>query len=60
MSALAPNAPPLTGFDASCFDGVYVTGDISSQDIERLNAQRVGQAEDAEDNSRLALPNASE
>jgi amidophosphoribosyltransferase len=60
MSALAPNAPPLTGFDASCFDGVYVTGDISPKDIERLNAKRVGQDEGAEDNSRLALPNASE
>jgi amidophosphoribosyltransferase len=39
---------------------VYVTGDISSKDIERLNAKRVGQDEGAEDNSRLALPNASE
>jgi len=60
MSALAPNAPRLQGFDASCFDGVYVTGDISAQDIERLNAHRIGQDEGAEDNSRLALPNASE
>ena len=60
MSALAPNSPVLKGFDASCFDGVYVTGDIQAQDIERLNASRVGQEEGAEDNSRLALPNASE
>jgi amidophosphoribosyltransferase len=60
LSALAPNAPRLTGFDASCFDGIYVTGDILPQDIERLNAQRVGQEEGAEDNSRLALPNVSE
>ena len=60
LSALAPNAPRLTGFDASCFDGVYVTGDILPQDIERLNAKRVGQEEGAEDNSRLALPNVSE
>jgi len=36
---------------------VYVTGDISSKDIERRNAKRVGQEEGAEDNSRLALPN---
>jgi amidophosphoribosyltransferase len=60
LSALAPNAPRLAGFDASCFDGVYVTGDILPQDIERLNAQRVSQDEGAEDNSRLALPNVSE
>ena len=60
LSALAPNAPRLTGFDASCFDGVYVTGDILPQDIERLSAKRVVQEEGAEDNSRLALPNVSE
>ncbi len=60
LSAAAPESPKLDGFDASCFDGVYVTGDISSLDIVRLNEKRVGQEEGAEDNSRLALPNASE
>ena len=60
LSAAAEGAPQLDGFDASCFDGVYVTGDISSQDIVRLNEKRVGQEEGGEDNSRLALPNASE
>jgi amidophosphoribosyltransferase len=50
----------LQGFDASCFDGVYVTGDITTDDIAALNAARVGGAEDMEDTSRLALPNASE
>ncbi len=60
LSAATPGAPKLDGFDASCFDGVYVTGDISSLDIVRLNEKRVGQEEGAEDNSRLALPNASE
>ncbi len=60
LSAAAPGAPKLDGFDASCFDGVYVTGDISSLDIVRLNEKRVGQEDGAEDNSRLALPNASE
>jgi amidophosphoribosyltransferase len=39
---------------------VYVTGDVSAQDIVRLNEKRVGVEEGAEDNSRLALPNASE
>ncbi|BDT74227.1 amidophosphoribosyltransferase (plasmid) [Comamonadaceae bacterium OS-4] len=47
----------LAGFDASPFDGVYVTGDISSDDIARLNENRVGAEEGQEDTSRLALPN---
>jgi amidophosphoribosyltransferase len=47
----------LKGFDASCFDGVYVTGDINAADIERLNACRVNGEESDTDTSRLALPN---
>ncbi|MDF1485253.1 amidophosphoribosyltransferase [Ramlibacter sp. H39-3-26] len=51
--------PQLDGFDASCFDGVYVTGDITAGDIARLNQGRVGATEEGdEDTSRLALPNA--
>nr|WP_145546430.1 amidophosphoribosyltransferase [Variovorax boronicumulans] len=50
--------PAIAGFDASCFDGVYVTGDISDGDIARLNERRVGGSEDDADSSRLALPNA--
>ncbi|HQR86221.1 MAG: amidophosphoribosyltransferase [Burkholderiales bacterium 35-55-47] len=58
--ATAGSAPKLDGFDASCFDGIYVTGDVSVGDIVRLNEKRVGTEEGAEDNSRLALPNHSE
>ncbi len=47
----------IQGFDASCFDGVYVTGDITSDDINRLNESRVGGEENQDDTSRLALPN---
>jgi amidophosphoribosyltransferase len=47
----------IKDFDASCFDGIYVTGDITLDDIERLNANRVQGDETLEDNSRLALPN---
>jgi len=47
----------IKGFDASCFDGVYVTGDIGIADIARLSAARVSGQEDEQDNSRLALPN---
>jgi amidophosphoribosyltransferase len=55
--AIASLSNKLAGFDASCFDGVYVTGDISSDDIARLNENRVGAEEGQEDTSRLALPN---
>jgi len=49
--------PRIHGFDASCFDGVYVTGDITAADITRLSESRVGGDEASEDTSRLALPN---
>ncbi len=53
--------PKLDGFDASCFDGVYVTGDINADDIVRINEARVGQEDPLEeDTSRLALPNAQD
>ena len=32
--------PLLDGFDASCFDGIYVTGDISAESIELLHQNR--------------------
>ncbi len=47
----------IKDFDASCFDGIYVTGDITPEDIVRLNANRVGTEDNQEDTSRLALPN---
>ncbi len=48
----------LCGFEASCFDGVYVTGDITADDVLRINGERSGGAEeDGSDTSRLALPN---
>ncbi|KAB7624271.1 amidophosphoribosyltransferase [Verminephrobacter eiseniae] len=50
----------IAGFDASCFDGVYVTGDITAEGIARLNEGRVDQPEGDEDNSRLTLPNSQE
>jgi amidophosphoribosyltransferase len=53
-------AGALSNFDASCFDGVYVTGDISIDDINRLHDTRPSVQEGDDDNSRLALPNASE
>ena len=52
--------PKLSGFEASCFDGVYVTGDVSSDDVVRINERRGSSEEDDGATSRLALPNAQE
>ncbi len=54
--------PALNGFEASCFDGVYVTGDVSAADFDAMAAQRRAASgeEEAEDRSRLALQSASE
>ncbi|MBK6615844.1 amidophosphoribosyltransferase [Ottowia sp.] len=43
--------PQVHNFDASCFDGVYVTGDITDGDIARLNQQRVN-VHDEEESAR--------
>ena len=58
--AAPAGAPERHGFEASCFDGIYVTGDVSAQDIARLNEKRVGEPDADADHSRLALPNATE
>lgn len=51
----------LDGFDASCFDGVYVTGDINPDDIARINEARIGQEDPLEETTtRLAIPNPQE
>ena len=50
----------LTGADAGNYVlAPTVTGDITAQDIFRLNQQRVQTGEEDADASRLALPNAS-
>lgn len=53
--------PAVAGFEASCFDGVYVTGDISEAEVTALNEGRnAGVQEESEDTSRLSLPNVQE
>ena len=54
--------PGLDGFEASCFDGEYITGDISSADFEMLEAQRRQQPDDEDEmqGSRLALQDAQD
>jgi amidophosphoribosyltransferase len=54
--------PRLDGFEASCFDGRYVTGDISVAEFAAMESQRKQQAEEDEgaEHSRLALQSARE
>ncbi|MDE2626880.1 MAG: amidophosphoribosyltransferase [Burkholderiales bacterium] len=54
--------PALDGFEASCFDGVYITGDVTAADFDAMAAQRKAQGddEDDDDRSRLALQSATE
>jgi len=49
--------PSIGGFEASCFDGVYITGDVSAADFTAMAEQRKAQGSDEEneDRSRLAL-----
>jgi amidophosphoribosyltransferase len=60
VAALNPN---LDGFEASCFDGRYVTGDISAEEFAAMESQRKQQADEDEgaaQHSRLALQSAKE
>ncbi len=54
--------PKLAGFEASCFDGRYVTGDVSVADFDAMATQRKSQGEEEEgaDRTRLALQSAAE
>jgi amidophosphoribosyltransferase len=54
--------PALNGFEASCFDGHYVTGDVSAEDFLALETQRrsQGDEDEAAQRSRLALQSATE
>lgn len=53
--------PAVNGFEASCFDGTYITGDISDAEVTALNEGRNAGGEESDvDTSRLSLPNAQE
>ena len=50
--------PSLSGFEASCFDGHYITGDVSAADFAAMQAQRrlqFNEEEESANSSRLAL-----
>ena len=55
--AIADVNPALTSFEASCFDGVYVTGDVSQEYLDRLEASRQNPSKPAkaEDAARTQL-----
>jgi amidophosphoribosyltransferase len=54
--------PAIASFEASCFDGRYITGDVSQEDLALMQAQRALQfdEEDPANRSRLALQNEEE
>ena len=54
--------PRLAGFEASCFDGHYITGDVSASDFAAMRMQRLAQGDEDEgaERSRLALQNGVE
>ena len=47
--------PLLRNFEASCFDGVYVTGDISRDYLDRIEMKRNNPQPENEDMVRSQL-----
>jgi amidophosphoribosyltransferase len=54
--------PGLNGFEASCFDGSYITGDVTAEDFATMQEQRKsqGEEEDGPARTRLALQGGTE
>jgi len=44
--------PEITQFDSSCFNGQYITGDVSPEYLDRLEHQRDGQVDEGTGTSR--------
>src|SRR5262245_40875071 len=59
--SVAELGPHLTNFEASCFDGVYITGDVTPEYLDRLEASRAaaGMSIDGEPRAQLNLNLAS-
>jgi len=47
--------PKLDGFEASCFDGIYVTGDVTAADFASMELQRRLQFDEEEGGNRTRL-----
>lgn len=54
-NVVAALRPGLDGFEASCFDGHYVTGDVSVEDFTKMAEQRKAQGDEEESNDRTRL-----
>ncbi|MFM2342799.1 MAG: hypothetical protein RLZZ592_2452 [Pseudomonadota bacterium] len=54
--------PDLEGLEASCFDGRYITGDVSAEDFDAIQTQRASQPQDEEgaERTRLSLQSPSQ
>ncbi|GGW99061.1 MULTISPECIES: amidophosphoribosyltransferase [Undibacterium] len=53
--AIADANPALKSIEASCFDGFYITGDVTPDYLDRLEAARNGSRSDKEDMVRSQL-----
>jgi len=47
--------PRLAGFEASCFDGIYITGDVTAEDFASMELQRRLQFDEEEGGNRTRL-----
>ena len=48
-NALSDLNPSIPAFDCSCFDGVYVTGDVTSEYLDRLSQAQAAPQPKAQD-----------
>ena len=53
--AISDVNPELKNFEASCFDGVYVTGDVTPEYLDRQESARHGNGKSDEDKVRTQL-----
>jgi amidophosphoribosyltransferase len=55
-AAVTKANPALSGFDCSCFDGRYITGDITPEYLDAIEAARgAGKANKTPDDDQLEL-----
>jgi amidophosphoribosyltransferase len=47
--------PAITNFEASCFDGVYITGDVTPEYLDRVEYARLHKGDEGESRSQLNL-----
>jgi amidophosphoribosyltransferase len=55
VAAVREGNPEIQAFDCSCFDGHYITGDITPEYLDRLEHQREGDQEEVGTSRQLDL-----